>query len=85
MKKQLEKFEAKVFLNDESFYLETSSSKLEKKLINTCSDHRVSLSFSTLVLKTKKLIIDDLYVVIKSYPNFWNDLKKIGIKVSINN
>ena len=63
--------------------MDTSNSTLENKMINTCLDHRIALAFSPLVLKTKKIFIDEINVVSKSYPNFWNDLKKIGIKVSL--
>jgi 3-phosphoshikimate 1-carboxyvinyltransferase len=45
--------------------------------IKTYQDHRMAMAFAPLALKTD-LIIDEAEVVSKSYPTFWNDLKKIG-------
>jgi 3-phosphoshikimate 1-carboxyvinyltransferase len=36
------------------------------------------MAFAPLALKTGKVIIDDESVVGKSYPGFWEDLKKAG-------
>lgn len=47
--------------------------------IKTFNDHRIAMSFAIVAYKYKNLIIDDIDVVKKSYPEFWNDLKKIGI------
>ncbi|WGH25803.1 MAG: 3-phosphoshikimate 1-carboxyvinyltransferase [Candidatus Shikimatogenerans bostrichidophilus] len=46
-------------------------------LIKTYKDHRMAMSFSILAIKYN-LIIENPNTVNKSYPNFWNDLKKIG-------
>jgi len=82
MKKELEKFNVHVIMEDDFFFMDTSSRKIEEKLINTYSDHRIALSFAPLVIIAKKLTIDDFNVISKSYPQFWSDLKKIGIKIS---
>lgn len=84
MKKELEKFNVKVIIEDDFFFMDTSSRKLDVNFINTYFDHRVALAFSPLVIITKKMIIDDSNVVFKSYPKFWDDLKKIGVKISSN-
>ena len=47
--------------------------------IHTYSDHRIALAFSPLVLLGYKLQIHNYEVVSKSYPNFFNDLKKFGV------
>ena len=46
------------------------------KKITTYKDHRMAMSFAPLSLKYDSLQINDVAVVEKSYPNFWNDLKK---------
>jgi len=48
------------------------------KKITTYKDHRMAMSFAPLSLKYDALQINDVEVVDKSYPNFWNDLKKGG-------
>ena len=63
--------------------MDTSSRKFKGDCINTYSDHRIALAFAPLVMITKKLTIDNPHVVSKSYPEFWNDLKKIGIKIRL--
>ncbi len=81
MKKELEKFNVKVVLTENSFFMDSSSRKFKRQFINTYFDHRIALAFSPLVLLTKELVFDDFNVVSKSYPAFWNDLEKIGIKI----
>ena len=48
------------------------------KKITTYKDHRMAMSFAPLCLKYDTLQINDVAVVNKSYPNFWNDFKKGG-------
>jgi 3-phosphoshikimate 1-carboxyvinyltransferase len=49
--------------------------------IATYNDHRMAMAFAPLALKTG-IIIENAEVVSKSYPSFWEDLKKIGFSVS---
>ena len=49
--------------------------------IPTYEDHRMAMAFATLALKTKEVTIEDPDVVKKSYPDFWNDLKKVGFVI----
>jgi len=48
--------------------------------IDTYNDHRMAMAFAPLALKTS-LFINDAEVVSKSYPDFWKDLKRLGLKV----
>ena len=52
------------------------------KEITTYKDHRMAMSFAPLCLKYDTLQINDVAVVEKSYPNFWNDLKKGGFIIT---
>ena len=54
----------------------------EKPLIETYHDHRMALAFAPMALAGKPVFIDDPMVITKSYPDFWNDLKKVGFTVS---
>lgn len=56
--------------------------KVEKNQeINTYNDHRMAMCFAPLSLIYEKVIIRNPNVVTKSYPMFWNDLKKAKFKI----
>ena len=52
------------------------------KIIKTYKDHRMAMSFAPLCLKFEELQINNVEVVNKSYPGFWNDLIKGGFIIS---
>jgi len=54
---------------------------LQNIFFNTYNDHRMAMAFAPLVVKYKKIEIENYEVVKKSYPNFWNDLKQFGINI----
>ena len=56
--------------------------KEELPLVKTYHDHRMALAFAPMALAGLPMRIEDPMVVTKSYPGFWNDLKKIGFEVS---
>ena len=47
-------------------------------LIETHNDHRMAMSFAPLALRFEGLQINNIEVVSKSYPKFWDDLRKAG-------
>ena len=42
----------------------------------------MAMSFAPLMLRTD-ICINDANVVSKSYPNFWNDLEKLGLSLTV--
>ena len=58
-----------------------TSKKYKSITIDTYNDHRIALSFSPLVLLGWQLKINNPEVIKKSYPNFWCDLVKFGVKI----
>lgn len=44
-------------------------------------DHRIIMALSALAVSGCKVSVENPRVVSKSYPNFWADLKSVGIKV----
>ena len=52
------------------------------KKIDTYDDHRIAMSFAPLCLAYGEIKIQNTGVVSKSYPNFWDDLKKGGFIIS---
>ncbi len=79
LKNELEKFGAEIEITDETIQLKNkvsfSSNIVE---IATYQDHRMAMAFAPLAFK-QKIKIKEAEVVSKSYPNFWNDMKQIGI------
>ncbi|HLG03886.1 MAG TPA: 3-phosphoshikimate 1-carboxyvinyltransferase [Bacteroidia bacterium] len=49
--------------------------------ITTYDDHRMALSFAPLAIKYPGMIIENPDVVRKSYPGFWEELKKMGGRI----
>jgi 3-phosphoshikimate 1-carboxyvinyltransferase len=50
--------------------------------IKTYNDHRMAMAFAPLAL-LYPIHIEDEDVVVKSYPNFWKDLTKVGLEINI--
>lgn len=53
----------------------------ENPVIRTYDDHRMAMAFAPASLKLDSLTIADPGVVSKSYPAFWDDLKKIDFRI----
>ena len=53
-----------------------------KITINTYEDHRMAMAFAPLALLINEVEIEEMQVVEKSYPYFWEDLKKAGFLVT---
>jgi len=54
-------------------------------VIDTCEDHRMAMAFAPVALTLGKIIINEPQVVSKSYPNYWEDLRKVGFNISEGN
>ncbi|MFW6310492.1 MAG: 3-phosphoshikimate 1-carboxyvinyltransferase, partial [Prolixibacteraceae bacterium] len=60
------------------------SGKLKREIIpsiNTYHDHRMALAFTPMAVAGYKIKIEDPAVVSKSYPDFWEDLIKVGFEI----
>ncbi len=53
----------------------------KKVSFSTYEDHRMAMAFAPLALLIDEVEIEDMQVVEKSYPHFWEDLKKAGFEV----
>jgi 3-phosphoshikimate 1-carboxyvinyltransferase len=51
--------------------------------IRTYDDHRMAMAFAPLALIISEIEVEDFNVVEKSYPAFWEDLKKVGFEIKI--
>jgi len=80
LKTELEKLGAKIKVTNEALELVSSEKIKESIKIQTYNDHRMAMAFAPLALK-KSIQIDDAGVVSKSFPTFWEDIQKAGLKV----
>ena len=77
LKNELTKLGANIQVTESSLKI-FEARKLKKNIIiNTYHDHRMAMSFAPLSLKIP-ISIENPNVVVKSYPGFWDDLKKAG-------
>jgi 3-phosphoshikimate 1-carboxyvinyltransferase len=47
----------------------------------TYQDHRMAMALAPVCLRTGEVIIEDPEVVVKSYPSYWEEIKKLGFNV----
>ncbi|WP_299255751.1 3-phosphoshikimate 1-carboxyvinyltransferase [uncultured Aquimarina sp.] len=80
LKTEIEKLGGEVIITEDSLRLAPATSIRSEVSINTYHDHRMAMAFAPLALRTT-LFINDADVVSKSYPDFWDDLKKLDFKV----
>ncbi len=82
LKNELKKLGAEVeILNDNSIEIYPQSQILNPLSISTYDDHRMAMAFTALAMKLDSITIEDAEIVKKSYPDFWNDLKKVGFVI----
>ena len=80
LKVELTKLGAKVTVTNEKLILESSSTIKENVEIATYQDHRMAMAFAPLALRVP-IQIKEAEVVSKSYPDFWEDLRKAGFTI----
>ena len=77
LKNELTKLGANVQVTESSLKIFEAQRLKKNIIINTYHDHRMAMSFAPLSLKIP-ISIENPNVVVKSYPGFWDDLKKAG-------
>lgn len=82
----LKSFGINASFDKENIYIAPTScvKSTDKMVITSFNDHR-TLILATLLasLSNNKVIIEDIECINKSYPRFFNDIKKLGIKVKL--
>jgi 3-phosphoshikimate 1-carboxyvinyltransferase len=81
LQNELTKLGAIITITDDSLTLVASETIQSDVAIQTYQDHRMAMAFAPLALKTS-LIINEAEVVSKSYPGFWDDLRKTGFRIA---
>ncbi|MBG6112093.1 3-phosphoshikimate 1-carboxyvinyltransferase [Flavobacterium sp. CG_9.10] len=78
---ELTKLGANISVTNDSLTLVASNNINHNVPIATYNDHRMAMAFAPLALKVP-IVIENAEVVSKSYPDFWEDMKKLGIEIS---
>jgi len=81
LQNELGKLGAAVTVTDEALRLEPASGMWDAVAIDTYHDHRMAMAFAPLAL-LKQIGINDAGVVSKSYPDFWDHLRRLGFLIS---
>lgn len=84
LKTELEKLGAQVVITDHSLQLESALKIKTGVAIDTYQDHRMAMAFAPLGANIH-IEINDAEVVSKSYPNFWADIKRVGLPCDLIN
>ena len=82
LKTEIEKLGGNVKITDRSLELLNTGKINENIIIDTYNDHRMAMAFAPLGLRVP-ININNPKVVSKSYPDFWDDLQKIGFNQNI--
>lgn len=78
---ELKKYGVICSLSQSTLIIESFNRKNDNLNFKTYNDHRIAMALAPLALK-EKIIIRDVGVVKKSYPNFWNDLRSVGFIIN---
>jgi 3-phosphoshikimate 1-carboxyvinyltransferase len=79
---ELMPFGVNLMENDGKWWLEGSFLAKDAE-VRTYEDHRMAMAFAPLALRCPHLVIQHPEVVAKSYPGFWEDLRKVGFRLGM--
>lgn len=81
LQNELQKIGADLVEEGSTWYLLPSNKLPEQVVIETYEDHRMAMAFAPLATKMQ-VEIKDPEVVQKSYPGFWQEMEKLGFKIT---
>ncbi len=80
MKQELEKFGAKILVFEDKIEVEKVNLEKPKKLLSSHNDHRIAMALSV-ICSIYGGEIDGAECVSKSFPTYWEDVEKLGLKI----
>ena len=83
LKKELEKIGAVIEIDDDSLNILGYETGLEKGVFKTYNDHRMAMSLAFLQITHPEFEIENPNVVNKSFPNYWEILKSMGLQYQL--
>lgn len=82
MQQELMKIGAAFQRHENTWMLNPATTNVvHSNIFQTHNDHRMAMCFASLAMTGQEVIIEDPGVVRKSYPRFWDDLKKVGFEI----
>lgn len=81
MAEELEKFGIEVVVEENTARVLAGELQKPKKVLDSHNDHRIAMTMA-LLLSVTGGEIEDAQAVRKSYPSFYEEIKKLGIKIS---
>jgi 3-phosphoshikimate 1-carboxyvinyltransferase len=82
LQQEIKKLGAELRDNEDGSFEIIPGEDMGELRFKTYDDHRMALSFACLAAKYKGVMIEDPQVVSKSYPGFWEQMKKAGFQVT---
>ncbi|HEY9002049.1 MAG TPA: 3-phosphoshikimate 1-carboxyvinyltransferase [Mucilaginibacter sp.] len=84
LQNELAKIGVKLIEKGQVYKLDCSEKFIPEKIfVNTYDDHRMAMALAPLALLIPEIEVEDYMVVEKSYPAFWEDLKKVGFEYEV--
>jgi len=71
----IQRLGGKAYTNGDSLIIEPAP--LQGTLLASWNDHRMSMCFSLVGLRVPNVVIENRECVVKSYPNYWQDLESL--------
>ena len=85
LKNEISKFNTEVIIDDQSIEINNFPKVLPENIeIDTYNDHRMALAFAPLSVLVK-LVINDYFVISKSFPEYWAILQKLNFNLEFDN
>lgn len=82
LKSELEKCGVECRITDNSLTLVKFEKPISTPVINTYKDHRMAMAFAPLAAVFGEIIIEDSEVVSKSFPDYWQQVEKMGFRLT---
>ena len=80
MQTELSKFGVDIIVNEDEIIIPRTEIKAPKEILNCHNDHRIAMSLSILCSKVGGTL-ENAQCVNKSYPEFFDDIKTLGIQI----
>jgi 3-phosphoshikimate 1-carboxyvinyltransferase len=82
MKEELKRIGVQPGISGSTFRISGCKIQPPVSAFQSHNDHRMAMCLAPLALKFGKIEIENPEVIKKSYPEFWDDLRKVGFEIS---
>lgn len=84
MEEELRKLNQDISSSEDTVYVKGKNSVRANEVLNSHNDHRIVMALSILATISETIVeIDQVEAINKSYPKFFEDLRKCGIRVEL--